>query len=59
MKTPLIVVPTYNELENIRNLIPILLDLPVKPDVLVVDDSSPDGTGDAVLEFESTGRIHT
>ncbi len=58
LKTPLIVIPTYNELENIRNLIPILLDLPVKPDVLVVDDNSPDGTGDAVLEFESTGRVH-
>ena len=58
LKTPLIVVPTYNELENVRNLIPILLDLPVKPDVLVVDDNSPDGTGDAVREFESTGRVH-
>jgi len=58
LKTPLIVVPTYNELENISKLIPVLLDLPIKPDILVVDDNSPDGTGEAVLKFESTGRIH-
>ena len=58
LKTPLIVIPTYNELENINNLITILLDLPVKPDILVVDDNSPDGTGDAVLQFKSTDRVH-
>ncbi len=58
LKTPLIVVPTYNEVENIRNLIPVLIDLSINPDVLVVDDNSPDGTGDAVLEFEPTGRVH-
>ena len=58
MKKPLIVVPTYNEVENITRLIPVLLDLPVEPDVLVVDDNSPDGTGEAALEFESTGRVH-
>lgn len=58
LKTPLIIVPTYNELENISRLIPVLLDLSVKPDILVVDDNSPDGTGDAVLEFKSTGRVH-
>ena len=58
LKTPLIVVPTYNELDNITRLIPVLLALPVKPDVLVVDDNSPDGTGNAVGEFSSTGRVH-
>ncbi|MCD4777152.1 MAG: polyprenol monophosphomannose synthase [Candidatus Aegiribacteria sp.] len=58
MKTPLIIVPTYNEVDNISRLIPALLDLSVKPDILVVDDNSPDGTGDAVLEFESTRRVH-
>jgi dolichol-phosphate mannosyltransferase len=58
LKTPLIIIPTYNEVENISRLIPVLLDLSVKPDVLVVDDNSPDGTGDVVLEFESTGRVH-
>ena len=41
----LIIVPTYNELENIRRLLPELMAL--RPDirVLVVDDNSPDGTG--------------
>lgn len=58
MKKPLIVTPTYNEVDNVRRLVPVLLDLPVEPDVLVVDDSSPDGTGDAVLGFGSTGRVH-
>ena len=58
LKTPLIVIPTYNELENIRNLLPVLLDLQIKPDILVVDDQSPDGTGKAVLEQEHTGRVH-
>lgn len=58
MKKPLIVIPTYNEVENVRNLVPVLLDLPLGPDVLVVDDNSPDGTGDAVLSFADTGRVH-
>jgi dolichol-phosphate mannosyltransferase len=58
LKKPLIVIPTYNEVENIRNLIPVLLDLPMVPDILVVDDNSPDGTGNAVREFSGTGRVH-
>jgi dolichol-phosphate mannosyltransferase len=58
VQRPLIVIPTYNELENISNLIPVLLELPVGADVLVVDDSSPDGTGEAVLGFAGTGRVH-
>jgi glycosyltransferase involved in cell wall biosynthesis len=39
----LIVLPTYNERENLTLLLPELLDLPV--DICVVDDNSPDGTG--------------
>lgn len=58
MKTPLIIIPTYNEHDNIKNILPILLELDVRPDILVVDDSSPDGTGDIVRSMESTGRIH-
>jgi dolichol-phosphate mannosyltransferase len=41
----LIVVPTYNERENIERLLGALLALPVDLHVLVVDDASPDGTG--------------
>lgn len=58
MAGPLVVVPTYNELTNIREMIPALLALPGGLSVLVVDDSSPDGTGRAVEEFAGTGRVH-
>jgi dolichol-phosphate mannosyltransferase len=58
LSKPLIVIPTYNEFDNIRQIIPVLLELPLNADILVVDDSSPDGTGDAVLSFSNTGRVH-
>ncbi len=40
-----VVLPTYNEVENIEHLVPQLLALPNALRVLVVDDNSPDGTG--------------
>jgi len=58
LTSPLVVVPTYNELENIQALVPRLLELKIDAHVLVVDDSSPDGTGDAVRSMEHTGRVH-
>jgi dolichol-phosphate mannosyltransferase len=42
----LVVIPTYNEAENVRPLAEGLLGLDARVDVLVVDDNSPDGTGD-------------
>jgi dolichol-phosphate mannosyltransferase len=45
MNKTLIVVPTYNERENLPALAQRLLALPVQVDLLVVDDNSPDGTG--------------
>ena len=45
MNTTLIVMPTYNERENLPRIVQRLLSLPVKVDLLVVDDNSPDGTG--------------
>lgn len=45
MNQTLIVVPTYNERENLSRMAQTLLALPVKVDMLVVDDNSPDGTG--------------
>ena len=45
MNKTLVVVPTYNERENLPPLVQRLLALPVSVDVLVVDDNSPDGTG--------------
>jgi dolichol-phosphate mannosyltransferase len=46
----LVIVPTYNERDNIGRLLDRLLALPSQLDVLVVDDGSPDGTGDLVAE---------
>ncbi|MDY7039393.1 MAG: polyprenol monophosphomannose synthase [Chloroflexota bacterium] len=40
-----VIVPTYNEKENIRSLVEQLLALPIELQVIVVDDNSPDGTG--------------
>jgi dolichol-phosphate mannosyltransferase len=45
MNETLIIVPTYNERENLPRMAHKLLSLPVAVDVLVVDDNSPDGTG--------------
>ena len=45
MNQTLIIVPTYNERENLPRMVAALLALPVSVDVLLVDDNSPDGTG--------------
>jgi dolichol-phosphate mannosyltransferase len=45
MNTTLVIVPTYNERDNLPRMVARLLALPVAVDVLVVDDNSPDGTG--------------
>jgi len=44
----LIVIPTYNEKENVAKLIPLILKQDKNIDILVVDDGSPDGTGELV-----------
>ncbi len=45
MNKTLVVVPTYNERENLPPLVQRILALPTPVDLLVVDDNSPDGTG--------------
>ncbi len=47
----LVIVPTYNERENIEHVLDVLLSLEVDLGVLVVDDNSPDGTGAFVDEY--------
>ncbi len=47
----LVIIPTYNEIENVKVLIPELMKLKSQFDVLFVDDSSPDGTGQYVAEI--------
>ena len=43
---PLVVIPTYNERDTLPVLVDLLLTGPMAVDILVVDDSSPDGTGE-------------
>ncbi len=55
----LVVIPTFNESENIPRLIPQVLEQSEGIEVLVVDDGSPDGTGGIVRKMgEKDPRIH-
>ena len=59
MKKVLVVIPTYNERINIENLLQTILALPGELNILIVDDNSPDGTGDFVKEFiQKNSRVH-
>jgi dolichol-phosphate mannosyltransferase len=55
-----VVVPTYDEAENITRLVPELLALPDQLNVIVVDDASPDGTGALADQFahDFPGRVN-
>ena len=44
----LVIIPTYNEKENIESIINAVFELPERFDILIVDDGSPDGTADIV-----------
>ena len=55
----LVIVPTYNERENIGRLVDAVLRQDGRLEVLVVDDGSPDGTGQIVAEIEAAdSRVH-
>jgi len=55
----LVIIPTYNERENLSRLVPEVLDLERTLEILVVDDGSPDGTGELADEMAgATGRVH-
>jgi dolichol-phosphate mannosyltransferase len=55
----LVIVPTYNERDNLTELVPQVLAQDPGLGILVVDDASPDGTGQVAEEFAgSTGRVH-
>ena len=51
MENTLIIIPTYNEIENIKSIIEEVFNKDLPLDVLIVDDMSPDGTADCVLEM--------
>ncbi len=55
MKT-LVIIPTYNEKENIREIINKILNLGIELDILVVDDNSPDGTHQIVREISEKDK---
>lgn len=48
----LVIIPTYNEKENVENITRAIRDLPMNFDILFVDDGSPDGTGDIIKEIQ-------
>jgi glycosyltransferase involved in cell wall biosynthesis len=55
----LVIVPTFNERENLPPLIDRLMKLPTPVEVLVVDDNSPDGTGqlaDAIARLRASAK---
>lgn len=58
----LIIIPTYNEVENIKELVPEILALPQDFHILIVDDNSPDGTGKVADElsqkYSSVNVLH-
>ncbi len=59
MSDVLVIIPTYNEIENISSILEKVMGYPDNFDVLVIDDNSPDGTAGAVEKMmeEFPGRI--
>ena len=49
----LIIIPTYNEIENIENIIRKIFSLDELFEILIIDDGSPDGTAQSVKELQS------
>lgn len=50
----IVIIPTYKEKENIESIVLAIVSLPVKFDILVIDDNSPDGTGAIVKSLQSS-----
>ncbi|MDX2443703.1 MAG: polyprenol monophosphomannose synthase [Bacteroidales bacterium] len=54
MEKPLVIIPTYNEIENIDEVIQKVGSLAVTFDILFIDDNSPDGTAEVIREAQKT-----
>lgn len=59
MQRALVIIPTYNESENLPRLVPSVLSRDERLEILVVDDNSPDGTGQLAEEIAAAEpRVH-
>ncbi|MEX0980946.1 MAG: polyprenol monophosphomannose synthase [Bacteroidales bacterium] len=60
MSDKLVIIPTYNEKENVGKIIRTVLDLDIQTDLLIIDDNSPDGTAGIVNELQArfNNRLH-
>ena len=60
MSDSLVIIPTYNEKENVAQIIEAVLALPHPFHILIVDDNSPDGTADIVkvIQKEKSEQVH-
>lgn len=60
MSANLVIIPTYNEIENIEKMVRTVFSLPREFDLLIVDDGSPDGTAAKIkeLQMEFPDRLH-
>ncbi|MEP0862075.1 MAG: polyprenol monophosphomannose synthase [Ignavibacterium sp.] len=56
MSKILVIIPTFNELENVKKIIPAVLEQNEQIDVLIIDDNSPDKTGDYVEELSKQNQ---
>ncbi len=55
----LVIIPTYNEAKNLPQIVPVVLKQDPRLEVLVVDDNSPDGTGDIADRMaQAKSRVH-
>ena len=59
MSAGIVIIPTYNEIENIERIVHAVFQLPSTFHVLIVDDNSPDGTSQKVAELQQqyTGKL--
>ncbi|MCK4453326.1 glycosyltransferase, partial [candidate division WOR-3 bacterium] len=59
MKKGLVIIPTYNEAINIKKIIKSILSISKQLEILVIDDNSPDKTGDIVEKLnQNNKRLH-
>ncbi len=59
MDKVLVIIPTYNERQNLPTLVPQVLEQDPRIEVLIIDDASPDGTGEVADGMAAgDGRIH-